>query len=139
MEKPNRVATVGQLRAALEAIPDDTPLIVNAADLNDPEFVIEQVITSTGFGLVDWGDGYGLEPDSVFALNCHDPGVDLRRKPARPALRPGAAASPPECRTCAADTAPEKVSRDEWFRTEEPAKSARQAAAAPVAAPEAGP
>jgi len=31
MEKPNRVVTVGQLRAALEGIPDGTPLIVNAA------------------------------------------------------------------------------------------------------------
>jgi hypothetical protein len=84
MEKPNRVATVGQLRAALEGIPDDTPLIVNAADLTDPEFCDEQVITSTGFGLVNWGDGYGLEQDSVFALNC-DPAApeDVRRKPTR--------------------------------------------------------
>jgi hypothetical protein len=91
MEKPNRVATVGQLRAALDGIPDDTPLIVNAADPDYPkEAVMEQVITSTGFGLVNWGDGYGLEPDDVFALNC-DLGTDfedVRRKPVRPVRQP---------------------------------------------------
>jgi hypothetical protein len=91
MEKPNRVATVGQLRAALEGIPDDTPLIVNAADPDYPdEFVDTQAITSTGFGLVDWGDGYGLEPDGVFALNCRRNYEDVREKPDRPGRRPAA-------------------------------------------------
>ncbi len=87
MQEPNRVATVGQLRAAIEGIPDETPLIVNAADPGYPEVVNGQVITSTGFGLVDWGDGYGLEPDGVFALNCHVAldDEDLPRKPVRPA------------------------------------------------------
>lgn len=94
MEKPNRVATVGQLRAALEGIPDGTPLIVNAAYPGEPEFVDEQVITSTGFGAVDWG--HGLEPDNVFALNCH---VDMlsehmRRKPIGPAAETAPAAEP---------------------------------------------
>ena len=83
----NKIATVGQLRAALEDIPDDTPLIVNAADLDNAWAADQQVITSTGFGLVDWGDGYGLEPDNVFALNCHvaGPDEDVPRKPVRPA------------------------------------------------------
>jgi hypothetical protein len=87
MTEPSRVATVGQLRALLEGVPDDTPLTVYTADFDYPEVVDEQVITSTGFGLVDWGDGYGLEPDRVFALNCHVPvpGDDVRRKPVRPA------------------------------------------------------
>ena len=87
MPEPSRVTTVGQLRAALESIPDDTPLIVNAAYPGEPEFVDEQVITSAGFGLVDWGDGYGLEPGSVFALNCHVDmlGEHVQRKPIRPA------------------------------------------------------
>jgi hypothetical protein len=95
MEKPNRIATVGQLRAALEGIPDDTPLIVNAADMTNPEFCDEQVITSTGFGLVNWGDGYGLEPDNVFGLNC-DPvaAEDVRRKPVRPARQATAKTAP---------------------------------------------
>jgi hypothetical protein len=91
MEKPNRIATVGQLRAALEGIPDDTPLTVNAADPDYPtDAVMEQVITSAGFGLINWGDGYGLEPDNVFALNC-DLGMDIgavRRKPVRPVRQP---------------------------------------------------
>lgn len=91
MEKPNRIATVGQLRAALEGIPDETPLAVNAADPDYPtDSVTEQVITSAGFGLINWGDGYGLEPDNVFALNCNL-GMDtddLRSKPVRPVRRP---------------------------------------------------
>lgn len=96
MEKPNRIATVGQLRAALAGIPDDTPLVVNAADLTSPDVVDEQVITGTGFGTVDWGDGYGLEPDNVFALNCDlvMPGEDVRRKPARPARQAAAETAP---------------------------------------------
>jgi len=97
MEQPNRVATVGQLRAALEGIPDDTPLIVNAAAYPDsPEYVDEQVITSTGFGLVDWGDGHGLEPDNVFALNCHADmsSEEVRRKPDRPARQATAETAP---------------------------------------------
>jgi hypothetical protein len=96
MEKPNRVATVGQLRAELEGIPDDTPLVVNAADLTSQDVVDEQVITSTGFGLVDWGDGYGLEPDNVFALNCDlvMPDEDVRRKPTRPARQATAETAP---------------------------------------------
>ncbi len=97
MEKPNRIATVGQLRAALEGIPDDTPLIVNAADPDCPEeAVIEQVITSTGFGLVDWGDGYGLEPSPVFGLDCHMamPEDEFLRKPVRSARQAEAASEP---------------------------------------------
>jgi hypothetical protein len=96
MQEPNRVATVGQLRAAIEGIPDETPLIVNAADPGFPDVVNGQVITSTGFGLVDWGDGYGLEPDGVFALNCHVAldDEDMPRKPVRPAVRASAEAEP---------------------------------------------
>jgi hypothetical protein len=96
MEKPNRITTVGQLRTALEGIPDETPLVVNAADLMSPDVVDEQVITSTGFGLVDWGDGYGLEPSNVFALNCDlaMPDENVLRKPARPARQPTAETAP---------------------------------------------
>jgi hypothetical protein len=38
-------------RAALEGIPDDTPLIVNAASPDYPKAVAEQMNTSTGSGL----------------------------------------------------------------------------------------
>ena len=85
MNHPNRIATIGQLRSVLERIPGDTPLVVNATDLTYPDGLEEQVITSAGFGRVDWGEGYGLEPDTVFGLNCdvsmHD---DMRHKPVRP-------------------------------------------------------
>jgi hypothetical protein len=100
MAKPNRVATVGQLRGALEGVPDDTPLIVNAEYWMQPEFVDEQVITSTGFGLVDQGDRHGLEPDSVFALNCRVEmdGEHVRRRPIRPAAVGGPGDREPQAR-----------------------------------------
>jgi hypothetical protein len=94
----NGAATVGQLRDALEGIPDHTPLIVNAVHPDDPElFTAEQVITSAGFGAVDWGDGYGLEPDSAFAINCRatTPEEEIRFKPTRP-HRPKVQLSHPE-------------------------------------------
>jgi hypothetical protein len=81
------LATVGQLRAALAGLPDITPLVVNAEDASDPEeAAIEQVITSVGFGLIDWGDGRGLRPDKVLALNCRANYDDLRDAP--PGLDP---------------------------------------------------
>lgn len=87
----NRIGTVGQLRAALAGISDDTPLVVNTEVLQDPEFIEEQVITSAGFGSVNWGDGYGLEQDKVFGLNCHIASLDeldsLRKRPVRPRLQ----------------------------------------------------
>jgi hypothetical protein len=76
--------TVGQLRAALAGLPDDTPLVVNVADLNDPSVCDEQVLVSAGFGTINWGDGYGPEPDTVFGLNCEIPDHDMRTKPSRP-------------------------------------------------------
>jgi len=98
MNKPNRSGTVGQLRAALEGVPDDTPLVVNAAGPDYPkEAVSKQVVTSAGFGLINWGDGYGLELDNVFALNCDfDPcGEEFRPRPVRPARQPQLAAFEP--------------------------------------------
>lgn len=81
------LATVGQLRAALEGLPGSTPLVVNAEDVSDPEeATVEQVVTSAGFGLIDWGDGRGLRPDGVFALNCSVDYDDLRDEP--PGLDP---------------------------------------------------
>lgn len=54
------------------------------------------MITSTGFGLVDRGDGHGLEPDSVFALNCRVEmdGEHVRRRPIRPQQVPGSGQRP---------------------------------------------
>ena len=96
MNEPNHFATVGQLRAALEGIPDDTPLAVHGPDPFVPGCVDEVVITSAGFGRIDWGDGYGLEPDGVFALSCDEapPGTEIRRKPVRPARQAAAETAP---------------------------------------------
>jgi hypothetical protein len=82
--------TVGQLRAALAAIPDDTPLVVNAVDTSAPDFADEQVLVGAGFGTVNWGDGYGPEPDTFFGLDCEMPERLLRKKPDRPRRRAGA-------------------------------------------------
>lgn len=80
-----RAWTVGALRAAITGLPDDTLLIVNAPDFTDPDFVTEQVITSAGFGTVDWGDGYGPEQSKVFGLECEIPDgpIELRAGRAR--------------------------------------------------------
>jgi hypothetical protein len=82
--------SAGQLREALAAIPDDTPLVVNAVDASDPGVADEQVVTGAGFGIVNWGDGYGFERDTVFGLDCEMPEGLLRSKPDRPRRRTGA-------------------------------------------------
>lgn len=84
------IRTVGQLRAALDGFADDTPLIVNAEVPQDSEFVDEQVITSVGFGRIDWGDGHGPEQDTVLGLSCRSASWididDIRKRPVRRAL-----------------------------------------------------
>jgi hypothetical protein len=80
--------TAGQLKAALAHIPDNTPLAVNAIDTADPNFADEQVITGAGFGTIDWGDGYGLQPSKVFGLTCEIPEAPLETKPNRPQRQP---------------------------------------------------
>jgi hypothetical protein len=88
----SEIRTVGQLRAVLDGIPDDTPLIVSAADPRDSGFIDEQVITSAGFGWINWGDGYGLEQDKVFGLNCRVASFSeldgMRKHPVRPRIQP---------------------------------------------------
>jgi Family of unknown function (DUF6225) len=80
--------TVGQLKAALVRVPDDTPLKVNVADLVDPGVADEQVVVGAGFGTVNWGDGYGPEADTNFALDCEWPEELLYTKPDRPSPSP---------------------------------------------------
>lgn len=82
-EKP-KPWTAGQLRKALEGVPDDTLVVVNTDDLQYPDmFVEEHTIHDAGYGQVDWGDGYGLERDQAFGLTCHL-ADDFRTKPDRP-------------------------------------------------------
>jgi Family of unknown function (DUF6225) len=91
--------TVGQLKAALTAIPDDTPLIANIAT-DDPGCVDEQVIIAAGFGSVNWGDGKSWQRDSRFGLTCEWP-AELAT-PQRPSLGDGSGALPaPEGRALA--------------------------------------
>jgi hypothetical protein len=82
------IMTVGQLRAVLAGIADDTPLIVNAADPQDPDIADSQVIAAAGFGRVDWGDGRGLVEDSLFGLDCRLASWSelngMRERPERP-------------------------------------------------------
>jgi hypothetical protein len=96
VNEPDDISTVGKLRAALEGIPDDTPLAVNGPDPLVPGLVDEVVISSVGFGLINWGDGYGLEPDGVFVLNRHEApsGAEIRRQPVRPARQAAAETVP---------------------------------------------
>jgi hypothetical protein len=75
--------TAGELRAALEGVPDDTPIVVNTDDPKYDDMVEEWAIYSAGYGRVDWGDGYGLERDQAFGLNCHF-ADEVRVKPNRP-------------------------------------------------------
>ena len=49
--------TVGRLRAALEGLPDDLPIIVDAAEEPGGDLVDEQVIIDVGFGHGVAGDG----------------------------------------------------------------------------------
>lgn len=70
-------------------LPGDMLLVANVADPDDPTIADKQVITSAGpTGLVNWGDGYGDEPDGLFALDCHYPEAELLVKPDRPPRTP---------------------------------------------------
>src|SRR5262249_43101966 len=67
--------TVGELRRAIQDVPDDTPLRVNVAD---GDLVEEQVLGGAGFGKYQMGD----DPPDVwhtcaeFGLDCdYPPGV----------------------------------------------------------------
>ncbi len=62
---------------------------MNAVDTSDPDVADEQVVVGAGFGIVNWGDGYGPERDTVFGLDCAIPEGLLRSKPDRPCRRTG--------------------------------------------------
>ena len=69
-EKGRRAWTAGQLRAALTGLDDDAPVVVRVATDEDG-VADDQIITSAGHGMIGWGDGDDLEPDPLFALECH--------------------------------------------------------------------
>lgn len=49
--------TVGQLRAALDGLPDELPIIVDVAETPGGDLVDEQVVIHVGFGHGTTGDG----------------------------------------------------------------------------------
>ena len=75
--------TVGDLRRALDGVPDDTPIKVNVADEPGGDMVDEQVLVGAGFGQHRMG---GDAPDTwrtdkEFGLDCEFPaGTYYRRK-----------------------------------------------------------
>jgi uncharacterized protein DUF6225 len=89
--EPGEGWTVGRLRAAIAGLADDVPLVVNVPDFDDDTTVEEYVITDAGYGSIDWGDGFGMEPDTHFGINCDGPARDLRTKPVRIAQPTGEA------------------------------------------------
>ena len=64
--------TVGQLRAALEGVADETELIAWVADEPGDQFVREQLVINAGYGYTDEGNGF-REDRSVFGLELDFP------------------------------------------------------------------
>jgi hypothetical protein len=82
--KGRRAWTAGQLREAIAHLPDDAPIVVHAANYEEGEYD-DQIIVGAGHSKVGWGDGYGLEDDPLFALECFHHTADvLLVRPKRP-------------------------------------------------------
>ena len=77
------IMTAGQLRAALDGVPDGTPVIMVTAPAGSEDNSGGQVIAGAGRGFLDWSDGYRFVPsgqgiggdgqDVVLALSCREP------------------------------------------------------------------
>lgn len=82
--KGRRAFTAGQLRAAIAGLDDDAPVVLHVATDED-DVADTQIVVDAGRGSIGWGDGYGLEPDPLFALQCAWPTADtLHVRPVRP-------------------------------------------------------
>ncbi len=70
-----RAWTVGQLRRALDGVPDDTPIRVNVAETPGGDTVDEQVVIDAGFGQHRMAeDPPGTwRTDTQFGLDCEFP------------------------------------------------------------------
>jgi len=83
--------TVGDLRRALDGLPDHLPVVVNIAEDPGGDTALEQVITGAGFGTIrrrvgpgeyvdEVGpDGYIDEVDSTLGIDCQFPTGDYYR------------------------------------------------------------
>lgn len=65
--------TVGDLRKALEGLPDDLPLQVNLAEEPGGDTCDTQVVTGAGFAAITWGDERGEQIDRTLSLECEFP------------------------------------------------------------------
>jgi hypothetical protein len=75
--------TVGQLRAALDGVSDDLPVVCWVAEEPGGKDICgDQVVFDAGFGQVDWGKGEGLQEDKTkFGLSLEfPPGTYYRPK-----------------------------------------------------------
>ncbi|WP_424534834.1 DUF6225 family protein [Sphaerisporangium viridialbum] len=70
--RPGVAWTAGQLRTALQCLPDDTPIAARVA-ATDEGFTDRQVVTGVDFGLGAWEDRRDGEPVIVFVLQCEWP------------------------------------------------------------------
>jgi hypothetical protein len=70
--------TVGQLRAALAGLPDDTPLQVNYAEEPGGKFVSTQVVIGAGFGSSTM-NGVTTD-DREFSIDCEFPSGEYYRR-----------------------------------------------------------
>jgi hypothetical protein len=67
--KGRRAWTAGQLRAAIAHLADDDPIVIHVAT-DEEDVADDQIIADAGHGRIGWGDGYGLERDPLFSLEC---------------------------------------------------------------------
>jgi hypothetical protein len=82
--KDRRAFAAGQPRAAFAGLADDAPVVLHVAT-DDDDVADDQIIVSAGHGEIGWGDGYGLEPDPIFALECAWPTAEtLHVRPVGP-------------------------------------------------------
>ena len=70
----------GQLRTALQGLPDDLPLVVHVAEGPGGDLVGDQVVTVAGFGTIDWGDARGEDVDGRFGIECNYPNGEYYRR-----------------------------------------------------------
>jgi hypothetical protein len=75
--------TVGELRAALQGLPDELPLVVHVAEEPGGDLVQDQVVIGAGFGTIDWGGERGEDVDRRFGIECDFPPGEYYRPRSR--------------------------------------------------------
>jgi uncharacterized protein DUF6225 len=73
--RPVHPWTVGDLRGALEGVPDDLPLRVLITEEPGGDFIAEQAVISAG----PWNDERDGAPPDYFEIGCNFPASQYRR------------------------------------------------------------